>query len=84
MAENTDDWEGLRRAADEYVAAHPEEFTQFEGKTLESLVKAVDVFRAAGFDEEQLRVETWLLHHFEPQNIGGVATVTVRVTGSAA
>jgi hypothetical protein len=76
--ENTDDWDGLRLAADAYVAEHPDEFAQFEGKSLEELVRAVDVFREAGWVEEHLRVETWLWHHFEPQNIGGAAVVQVR------
>jgi hypothetical protein len=77
MAE-TDDWDALRAAADEYVAAHPDEFTQFAGKDIPELVRAVDVFRDAGFVEDQLRIETWLLHHFEPQSIGGPAIAVVR------
>ncbi|EUA24053.1 hypothetical protein I552_10267 [Mycobacterium xenopi 3993] len=57
--------------ADEYVANHSAEFAAFPSMTVQQLVEAVDVFRAANMLEDQWRVETWLLHRFEPQNIGG-------------
>lgn len=60
-----------RKLADAYVKAHSEQFTSLQEMTLEQCVKAVEVFRDAGMVEEQWRVETWLLHHFEPQTIGG-------------
>jgi hypothetical protein len=47
--------------------------------SLEECVNAVSVFRQAGMAEEQWRVETWLLHRFEPQNIGGPVKAKVRV-----
>ena len=68
-----------RELADEYVAANPDQFTELATKTIEECVTAVDVFRAAGMAAEQSRIETWLLHHFEPQSIGGAAAPTVRV-----
>ena len=72
------DQEAVRAAADEYVAANPDEFAGFSDKTLPELVESVDVFRAAGYTEEVQRIDVWLWHHFEPQNIGGPATVVVR------
>lgn len=67
--------------ADEYVAAHPEEFDEFRGLDIEALVNAVGVLRQAGLEEAQWRVETWLLHKYEPQNIGGNIRARVRMTG---
>lgn len=71
----------VRSLADAYVAEHPDEFKELSSMTVEQLVQAVDVFRAAGLKESLQRVETWLWHHFEPQNIGGPAAVTVRQVG---
>lgn len=68
----------VRSLADAYVAEHPDEFKELSGLSIEQLVQAVDVFRAAGLTESLQRVETWLFHHFEAQNIGGPASVTVR------
>ena len=70
-----------RSMSDAYVAANPGEFTGYEGKTIENLALAIDVFRDAGMDEEVQRMEVWLLHRFEPQNIGGVYQPQIRVVG---
>ena len=70
-----------RTMSDAYVAAHPEEFTGFEGKTIEELCGAIDTFREAGMDEEVQRIETWNLHRFEPQNIGGTYQPQIRIAG---
>lgn len=62
---------GARSMSVDYIAAHPDEFTDLDAKTFEE-VAAVDVFRAAGFDAERWRCEAWLLKLFpEPQVIGG-------------
>lgn len=61
-----------RSLANDYVAAHPGEFTEIATKTLEECVAAVDVFREAGMPNEQWRIETWVLHRWKPQNIGAV------------
>lgn len=71
-----------RELADAYVEAHGDEFSSLKDLSLEDLVKAVDVFRAAGMDTEVWRIETYLLHKYEPQNIGGAAAPTVRFPGS--
>lgn len=73
------DEDGARKLADAYVAAQPDEFTELAGMTLEQCVQAVEVFRNAQMADSQWRVETWLLHHFAPQNIGGAAAPTVRI-----
>lgn len=74
------DFDGARRLSDQYVAEHPDEFTsEITEKTLPELVQAVDVLRSAGLEESQWRVEAWLLHHFEPQNIGGPSAPAIRI-----
>ena len=79
--EGAGDEAAVRALADEYVAAHPEEFTEYAELSIEQLVAAVDAFRAAGIDPLRQRVETWLWHHFEPQSIGGPAIAQVRAAG---
>lgn len=64
--------------ADEYVAAHPDKFTMLATLSLEACVALVDAFRAAEEWEALFLVEAWLLHKFEPQNIGGPMIATVR------
>lgn len=69
-----------RELADAYVEQHPDEFTNLRDMSLEDLVKAVDVFRAAGMDTDVWRIEAFLLHAYEPQNIGGTYNPKVRIT----
>lgn len=73
------DVETARAMADLYVAEHPDQFTELATKTLAECVRAIDVFRSAGMADEQWKVETWLLHHYESQSIGGAAAPTVRI-----
>jgi hypothetical protein len=47
-------------------------------------VKALSVFRQAGMEEEQWKVEVWLLHHIAPQTIGGPIVARVRLPGTGA
>jgi len=72
------DEEGTRKLADAYVVAHPEEFTELRELSIDECVTAVSTFRNAHLEESQWRVETWLLHHFQPQQIGGEYTAQVR------
>jgi hypothetical protein len=67
--------------ADKYVAAHPDEFNEMQAMTIEACVQAVEVFRAANMTESEQRMEVWLLHKFEPQNVGGPAQPQVRTPG---
>lgn len=71
--------EAARTLADKYVKAHAADFAALQEMSLEQCVKAVDVFRDAGMDEDQWRVETWLLHRYAPQNIGGTAEPQIRM-----
>lgn len=79
---NGRDEDGTRSMCDAYVSAHPEQFTSLKDMTLEQCVNAVSVFRNAGMEEEQWKVEVWLLHHFEPQQIGGPIRTVVRIPRS--
>jgi len=70
-----------RSMSDDYVTANPSEFTGFEDKNIEQLCSAIDTFREAGMDEEVQRMEVWLLHRFESQNIGGTYQPQIRIAG---
>lgn len=65
------DFDKARKLADAYVKAHPDEFADYAEMTIESVVQAVDVFRAAGMLDNQYRAEAWHLHAWEPQAVGG-------------
>ncbi|OKH70828.1 hypothetical protein EB72_24855 [Mycobacterium sp. SWH-M1] len=70
--------------ADQYVSAHPAEFGGLRDMSLDKLVKAVEVFRGAEMTDDEWRVQTWIFHNFEFQNIGGPAQVQVRqINGEA-
>jgi hypothetical protein len=75
------DFDTARAQADIYVTANPDSFTDLHDKDIPALVQAVDALRAAGLDEQQWRVEAWLLHRFEPQNIGGTSQPRLRIPG---
>ncbi|AEL19951.1 hypothetical protein SEA_TAPIOCA_23 [Mycobacterium phage Tapioca] len=70
-----------RALADAYVTEHPDQFANLADMPIEQCVAAVDVFRSAGMEDDQWRVEAWLLHRFEPQTIGGPVTARIRVPG---
>lgn len=74
------DFVTARELATAYVAAHPDEFAEYsamaesaetEQAAIQSVVHAVEVFRAAGLLESQYRAEAWHLHTWDPQDIGG-------------
>lgn len=68
----------VRKLADAYVAKNKSEYAGWENIPLEVLVGMVDQHRDNGDDAKQWKVEAWLLHQFEPQNIGGPAEAKVR------
>lgn len=72
-------FDDARELSDAYVAAYQNSFADLVDKDIHTLVQAVDVFRAAGLEEQQWRVEAFLLHRFEPQNIGGTNQARVRI-----
>lgn len=73
------DFDKARKLADTYVEAHPDEVAEYADMTLSSLVQAVDVFRSANMIDSQWRVEAWLLHHFDAQDIGGSTQPQIRI-----
>lgn len=68
-----------RQIADEFVEENPELFASFREMSESDCVKALDVFRAAGMEEDVWRVQAWLFYRFEPKNIGGEVTAQVRI-----
>jgi hypothetical protein len=75
------DADQARTLSDTYITDHPAEFGMLETMTLESCVAAVDLFRDTGDEASRLRVETWLLHRWEPRQIGGNVEPTLRTPG---
>jgi hypothetical protein len=75
------DFDIARELADEYVTANPNDFTTLADLSLEECVKAVCVFRDAGMSDNHYQIEAWLLHKWEPQNIGGEASPSLRLAG---
>lgn len=73
------DEDKARKLADAYVKANPDEFTELADMTIEQCVQAIDVFRAAGMEDSQWRVEAWLFHKYEPQQVGGTYEAKVRL-----
>lgn len=65
--------------ADKYVAAHPEDFKGFDALPMEVIVRSLELARDTGDEASEWKFQTWLFHQFEPQDIGGVHTATVRV-----
>jgi hypothetical protein len=70
----------VRGLADKHVKANASEYAGWENLSLEALVKTVDEARAAGDEEKLWKVEAYLLHKFEPQNIGGTYEPKLRVS----
>lgn len=75
------DFDTARELATDYVTAHPDEFTEHQTNTdnaetdhqaHQQAVKAVSAFRNAGMLDSQYRAEAWLLHTWEPLQIGAV------------
>ena len=69
----------VRELSDAYVAQYPAEFESYEGLDEHACVKALEVFRDAGLEDDAFRVQVWLWHYFEPQEIGGTYRAKVRV-----
>lgn len=80
-AVEAEDFDTARTLADAYVASNPSDFTDEATMTIEECVAAVDAFRAAAMDTNLWQMETWLLHHYAPQSIGGAYQPAIRVPG---
>ena len=61
-----------------YVAAHPELDAEMADWDLPKIVEAISLFRAAGSDVQQWRLEAYHLAKWEPQEIGGEYHATLR------
>lgn len=76
------EFDTARTLSDEYVASNPDVYNGWESKQVAGdtgLVANVDLYRAAGREDDLWQTEAWLLHRFQPQNIGGEAAVQLRV-----
>lgn len=62
------------------VEDNPEMFADLEGKELPQIVEALEIFRAAGMEEEEWKCQAYLFYKFEPQNIGGTYQPKVRTS----
>lgn len=82
-AVESEDFEGARTLADAYVVANPDDFADEAAMSIEECVAAVDAFRTASMDTNWWQMETWLLHHFAPQDIGGQYQPAIRVPGTS-
>jgi hypothetical protein len=80
---NLADDDKVRGLADKYVKAHTKDFAGWENLSLESLVRLVDEAREVGDEEKLWKVEAYLLHKFEPQNIGGTYEPKLRVSNGS-
>jgi hypothetical protein len=77
------DYDQARQLSDAYVEANSDVFVEFADLSIEECVQAVSIFRNANMSARHWQVEAWLLYHFDPQNIGGVAKATIRKSGAA-
>lgn len=71
--------DSVYKLADKYVDAHPEDFGGFDALPLDVIVGALEKARETGDEASEWKFQTWLFHRFEPQNIGGTHTATVRL-----
>lgn len=69
----------VRQLSDQYVEANPSEFVSYEGLDERACVRALEVFREAGLEDDEFRVQVWIWYAFEPQEIGGTYRAKVRV-----
>ena len=74
--------EYARVLADAYVKENPGYFESLKELDLPSIVRAVEVFRDAGLENEYWRTITWHLHKYGPQNIGGAVEAPLRFPGT--
>lgn len=65
--------------ADEFVAANPDDYAAWENLSLDILVKTLEEARDKGDEESVWKIQAWLFHHFEPQNIGGTYKAELRI-----
>lgn len=73
----------LQKMADDYVAAHPDQFVNVMGhlspEGQETIVKLIDIFYQAGMEEEVLKLTMFELSKFERQLIGAAPQAVLRL-----
>lgn len=69
----------VRTLADKYVADHKSEFAGYENLSQGLLVKQLEEYRETGDEDGEWKIQAWLFHHFEPQNVGGPAEAKIRI-----
>lgn len=69
--------------ADKYVAGHSEDFAAYDVLSLDELVSRIDEHGAAGRNTEAFKLQVFIWHKYEPQNIGGTYEPKLRVTNGA-
>lgn len=68
-----------RHKAEQYVDENEVRLSAVYGSLkLEQIVQMVDFYRTVERLDDVAEADMWLLAYFEPQNIGGTATVRVR------
>lgn len=70
-----------RQLADALVEGNPSLFEEIRTKPMEVLCQDIDIFRAAEMEEQVWLIETWLLHRYDPQQIGGNYQPQIRIAG---
>src|SRR5215207_1716823 len=75
---NLEDDNKVRKLADKYVAAHKADYAGFDNLSQDVLVRTLEDYRDKGDEDNVWKVQAWLFHRFEPQNIGGPAEAQVR------
>lgn len=81
-ANGTRDEPLARELSDEFVKENPTLFDEIRTKPMEVLCDDITVFRNAGMEEQVWMIEAWLLHRYEPQQIGGNYQPQVRISGT--
>lgn len=70
--------ESVYKLADKYVDANPDAYAGFEHLDRDVLVPLLESYREKGDEEGEWRVQAWIFHQFDPQQIGGTAEVKLR------
>jgi hypothetical protein len=74
-----EDDDKVYKLADKYVTANKADYAGFENLPLEALVRTLESCREQGDEDGEWKIQAWLFHHFEPQNIGGTYQPELRL-----
>lgn len=65
--------------ADDYVASNTDAYAGYDNLSMDLLVKQLEEYRGKGDEDGEWKIQAYLFHRFEPQNIGGPVEATVRI-----